>query len=217
MGVSSGREYGLLFLCASVVGSVHRGSPQRHRDTENFQFEFTHTKWRGAEKAIMPERISPVLSKPLARYLELELLLHNFFESTGYCKENYGITCNGCCNENVVEYPKIITGCSELDEERIRIYGVGDLTRSCPYSSDKGCILKTHKTPKCIAYICPQFTRALKEQGIDYDWFETHALLISILNEAKFDWWSGSKIESYRINDEEFSEIKRQIRESLKI
>jgi hypothetical protein len=66
----------------------------------------------GGEKAIMPERIPPALSKPLARYLELELLLHIFFESTGYCKENYGITCNGCCNENVVEYPKIITGCS---------------------------------------------------------------------------------------------------------
>ncbi len=171
----------------------------------------------GREKTTVPERIPPALSKPLTRYLELELLLHKFFDSTGYCKENYGITCNGCCNENVVEYPKIITGCSELDEERIRIYGIGDLKGGCPYSSDEGCILKTHKTPKCIAYICPQFTRALKEQGIDYDWFETHTLLISILNEAKFDWWSGSKIESYRINDEEFSEIKRQIRESLKI
>jgi len=170
----------------------------------------------GGEKAVAVERIPPILSKPLARYLELESILHNFFESTGYCKENYGKTCKGCCNENVVEYPKIITGCSELDEERIRIYGVGNLKGGCPYSSEEGCILKTHKTPKCIAYICPQFARALKEQGIEYDWLETHALLVSILNEAKFDWWSGSKIESYRISDEEFSEIKRQFKKSLK-
>ncbi len=171
----------------------------------------------GREKAIIPERNSPVLSKPLARYLELESILHDFFQSTGYCKENYGITCKGCCNENVVEYPKIITGCSELDEERIRIYGLGDLKRGCPYSSEEGCILQTRKTPKCIAYVCPQFTAALKERGIDYDWLETHTILVSILNEAKFDWWSGSKIESYSIGDDEFSEIKRQLKESLKI
>lgn len=170
----------------------------------------------GREKAIMLDRIPPVLSKPLARYLELESLLHDFFESTGYCRESYGITCNGCCNENVVEYPKIITGCSELQEERIRIYGRGDSRRGCPYSSDEGCILKTHKTPKCIAYICPQFTTALREQGIEYDWLEMHALLVSILNEARFDWWSGSRIESYCISDEEFSEIKMKFKESLR-
>ncbi len=28
----------LLFLCVSVVGSEHSGSPQRHRDIENFRF-----------------------------------------------------------------------------------------------------------------------------------------------------------------------------------
>ena len=33
-----------LFLCDSVVGSVHSGSPQRNRDTENFRFKFTHAK-----------------------------------------------------------------------------------------------------------------------------------------------------------------------------
>jgi len=165
----------------------------------------------------MPERTLLVSSKPLARYLELELLLHNFFKSTGYCKENYGITCNGCCNENVVEYPKNIIGCEDLDAERLRIYGVGDSKRGCPYSSDKGCILGTHKTPKCIAYICPQFAKALNEQGIDYDWFETHTLLMSILNEAKFDWWGGSKIESFSISDEEFLAIKRRFEESLKL
>ena len=164
----------------------------------------------------MPERIPPGSSKPLARYLELELLLHNFFESTGYCRDNYGRTCNGCCNENVVLFPKNISGCRELDVERASIYGSGDYTRGCPYSSDKGCILETHKSPKCIAYICPNFTRALNEAGIDYDWFETHTLLINILNEARFDWWSGSKIESCCINDEEFSAIKRQLEESLR-
>jgi len=172
----------------------------------------------GGERALLPEGPLPDLREPLARYLELESLLHDFFEGTGYCKENYGITCNGCCNENVVLYPKSVTGCSELDAERERIYGRGDITkRSCPYSSDKGCILQTHKTPKCIAYICPQFTRALRVQGIDYDWLETHALLLSILNEAKFDWWSGSKIESFCISEEEFSQIKRQLKESLRI
>jgi len=33
-----------LFLCASVVGSEHSGSPQRNRDTENLRFKFTHAK-----------------------------------------------------------------------------------------------------------------------------------------------------------------------------
>lgn len=96
------------------------------------------------------------------------------------------------------------------------IYGVGDLTRGCPYSSDKGCVLETHKAPKCIAYVCPQFTRALNEQGIDYDWFEIHTLLISILNEARFDWWSNYEVEPYCISDEEFSEIKREFEDSLR-
>ena len=165
----------------------------------------------------MPERITPISSKPLSRYLEMELLLHDFFENTGYCKENYGRTCNGCCNENVVEYPKKYRGCRDLDAERLRIYGAGDSTGGCPYSSDKGCVLGTHKTPKCIAYVCPQFTRALNEQDIDYDWFEIHTLLISVLNEGKFDWWSGSKVESYRISDDEFSGIKRDLKESLEM
>ena len=34
----------------------------------------------GREKATVPERIPPVSSKPLTRYLELELLLHNSHE-----------------------------------------------------------------------------------------------------------------------------------------
>jgi hypothetical protein len=106
-------------------------------------------------------------------------------------------------------------GCRDLDEERMRIYGAGDLTSGCPYSSESGCILATHKAPKCIAYICPQFTKALIEQGINYDWFEVHTLLISILNEGKFDWWSGSKIESHYISDEEFLEIKSRFEELL--
>jgi hypothetical protein len=164
----------------------------------------------------MSEKIAPVSSRSLARYLEMESLLHVFFQSSGFCKENFGRTCNGCCNENVVGYQKKTRGCCDLDAERIWIYGAGDVTRGCPYSSDKGCILETHKSPKCIAYICPQFTRALNEKGIDYDWFEVHTLLVSVLNEAKFDWWSGSKVESYSISDEEFSEIKRKFEGSLK-
>ena len=39
-----------LFLCVSVVGSEHSGSPQRRKDTENFRFKFTHSKQRGATK-----------------------------------------------------------------------------------------------------------------------------------------------------------------------
>lgn len=44
---------------------------------------------------------------------------------------------------------------------------------------------------------------------MDYDWFETHTLLISILNEASFDWWSGAKIESCYISDEELLAMRR--------
>ncbi|MDD4653164.1 MAG: hypothetical protein PHQ34_13170 [Methanothrix sp.] len=163
----------------------------------------------------MPQKIASVTRRSLDRYLEMESLLHNFFDRTGYCRENFGINCNGCCNENVANYPKKYRGCRDLDEERIKIYGVGNLTPGCPYSSESGCILATHKAPKCIAYICPQFTKALNEQGINYDWFEVHALLITILNEGKFDWWSGSKIESHYISDEEFFAIKIQFKELL--
>ncbi len=39
----------------------------------------------------MPEKIAlPVSSKALARYLDMESMLHNFFEWTGYCRENFG-------------------------------------------------------------------------------------------------------------------------------
>jgi hypothetical protein len=162
-----------------------------------------------------PQKITPVSSRALARYLELEALLRNFFEQSGYCKEHFGRTCNGCCNENVAGHPEC-QGDRELDAERLRIYGVGNLTRSCPYSSDNGCVLETHKAPICIAYVCPQFTRALNEQGIEYDWFEIQTLLISVLNEAKFDWLCDSRVESYCISDEEFREIKKEFEISLK-
>lgn len=163
----------------------------------------------------MPQKIVSVTRRSLDRYLEMESLLHNFFDSTGYCRKNYGVNCNGCCNENVANYPKKYRGCRDLDEERMRIYGAGDLTRGCPYSSESGCILATHKAPKCIAYVCHPFTKALNAHGIDYDWFEVHMLLISILNEGKFDWWSGSKIEPHYISDEEFFAIKSRFEELL--
>ncbi len=163
----------------------------------------------------MTEKIECFTRISLDRYLEMESLLHNFFNMTGFCRKNFGINCNGCCNENVANYPKKYRGCRELDAERWKIYGLGNTSRGCPYSSDNGCILATHKTPKCIAYICPPFTKALNDQGISYDWIEVHALLISILNEGKFDWWSGSKIESYCINDDEFFAIKKQFEELL--
>lgn len=163
----------------------------------------------------MTEKIECFTRRSLERYLEMESLLHNFFNMTGFCRENFGINCNGCCNENVANYPKKYRGCRELDAERWKIYGLGNTSRGCPYSSDNGCILATHKTPKCIAYICPPFTKALNDQGIKYDWSEVHALLISILNEGKFDWWSGSKIEPYCISDDEFFAIKKQFEELL--
>ena len=166
---------------------------------------------------IMTANIASISSRSLGRYLEMESLLHSFFEGIGFCRENYGTTCNGCCNENIVLYPKKYYGCWELDEERLRIYGEGDSDRGCPYSSDKGCVLGTHKTPKCIAYVCPQFTKALIDQGIDYDWFEVRTLLNCILNEARIDLLSGLEIEPYCISDKEFSELKRRFDDSIKI
>lgn len=163
----------------------------------------------------MTAEIACIPSRSLARYLEMESLLHSFFDGIGFCRENFGVTCNGCCNENIVLYPKNYYGCWELDEERLRIYGEGDSDRGCPYSSDKGCVLGTHKTPKCIAYVCPQFTKALNEEGIEYDWFEVRTLLNSILNEAKIDLLSGLEIEPFCISDEEFSELKRRFYNSI--
>jgi hypothetical protein len=164
----------------------------------------------------MSENMLADPSKSLQRYLELESILHIFFEGTNYCRESFGQTCQGCCHKNLIEISKYQKECKELERERSRIYGEGDSTRDCPYSSDKGCILETHKAPICIAYTCPPLTKEIKEQGIEYNWFEVQALLINVLNDTNSDWLDESELAAYCISDEEFSKIKKELEDSLK-
>ncbi|MFP4111737.1 MAG: hypothetical protein ACLFPQ_04900 [Candidatus Woesearchaeota archaeon] len=120
------------------------------------------------------------ISKNLRNYLKLESLLSEFFTAADYCineciSKEKGKTSQpkgiGCCNGNF--YLSGSEHIRELEKERISIYGFPDMEdkqEECRYHSEKGCMLKTHKSPLCITFSCDGLKKYLKEQGIDYNW-----------------------------------------------
>ena len=131
----------------------------------------------------------------MQKYLELEALLHQFFNQVNYCKtecihlEDVGARNTshnrfnvGCCDGNA--FLSDFRNHMPLHEKRIELYGEpkDNGIERCGYHAEEGCILKTHKPVLCLAYICPEFEEHLKLQfNIRYNYSEIKRSLSDIL------------------------------------
>jgi len=119
------------------------------------------------------------IKKNLKRYLEIEILLNFFFSAFNYCIKNCvaseieksnGGPVAACCKD---KYHSI----SDLDhpaydllrhEREIR-YGKPeaqinpDPVSPCEYHGPQGCILPTHKSPICLAFMCRKSIDCLRQ------------------------------------------------------
>ncbi|MCG8472958.1 MAG: hypothetical protein MI742_14050 [Desulfobacterales bacterium] len=115
----------------------------------------------------------------LNHYLEMEEILNRFFTLFDYCLKDCVLPelhRNGnqpfaaCCKNR---YYKIY----DLDEpafhllrqEREALYGTPEevkdssLVSPCEYHTNTGCLLPTHKSPICLAFMCRKSIDALRE------------------------------------------------------
>ena len=132
----------------------------------------------------------------LKRYLDTEGLLNHFFARFSYCASmciKPAVARNGtepvtaCCGKKYyMRYDLDHPAFDLLRQERQRLYGKPegrnrtDSDSPCEYHDPKaGCLLTTHKSPTCLAFLCPEAIQALRTKyGIyAYDYLGvSHAL-----------------------------------------
>ncbi len=114
----------------------------------------------------------------LKRYLELEKILNDFCANFNYCLPmciSHELKTNkfavGCCkNKYYCKYDLDIPSYELLRKEREKIYGNPQkyshikTTSPCEYHLPEGCALKTHKSPICNAFFCPEAISFLREK-----------------------------------------------------
>jgi hypothetical protein len=130
-----------------------------------------------------------VIDANLKRYLETEALLNDFFAAFDYCfsrcvaialEQNGNRPVAACCTQAYyalydLDHPAFV----RLRQERERLYGGPedfrwpDPVSPCPcHDPHRGCVLKTHKSPICIAFLCRPAIDCLRGEfgiyGYDY-------------------------------------------------
>jgi hypothetical protein len=107
----------------------------------------------------------------LGRYLELERLLNAFFSASNFCydrciipkrTQNGGLPVAACCRDKYYALFDLDHAVFEqLRQERERLYGKPweqvwvNPVSACEYHDPQnGCILKSHKSPTCLAFLC---------------------------------------------------------------
>ncbi len=132
------------------------------------------------------------LERGLEDYLECERLLTIFFVGVNYCipeclsqkvgkyRERMDMPGDptqfpgnmGCCPYDEFKHSNYesIADRTLLERRRIEKYGEPDDNSAvCGYHAKDGCILKDHKSPICLAYVCPEFADFVHERyGIRY-------------------------------------------------
>jgi hypothetical protein len=124
--------------------------------------------------------INDAVETRLSRYLETEALLNDFFSVFDYClsrcialerEKNGQRPVPACCTGAYyarydLDHPAFV----RLRQERERRYGRPedyhwtDQVSPCPYHDpNRGCVLKTHKSPICIAFLCHPAIDCLRE------------------------------------------------------
>lgn len=157
----------------------------------------------------------------LARYLELEGLLNEFFGAFDFClgqcikpemEKNGNQPVSACCKNKYyklydLDYPAF----DRLKEERELRFGKPEdyhwdhPVSPCEYHNPlTGCILKTHKSPICLAFMCRESIDFLRETyGIfAYDYLGVNYALEWIL--------SGD------FSEHQFQEFKDSIKDMIK-
>lgn len=151
----------------------------------------------------------------LARYLELEGLLNIFFSSLNFCfercvlperKQNGGLPVAACCRDRYyvlfdLDHPAF----ERLRRERERLYGEPgkhsweNPVSPCEYHDpENGCILKSHKSPICLAFLCRKAIDRLRTEfgiyfydylGVNYalEWVLTGILPVGEYLDLKED------------------------------
>ena len=141
-----------------------------------------------------------MIEKNLRRYLETEGLLNAFFSAWGYCVANCiqpEMLKNGnkpvaacCSNKYYALYDLDHPAFERLKEEREKLFGKPEDHRwknpvtTCEYHNpENGCLLSTHKSPICLAYVCQNGIACLRSRyGIyAYDYLGVNYALEWIL------------------------------------
>ncbi|MBI5895045.1 MAG: hypothetical protein HZB24_03215 [Desulfobacterales bacterium] len=141
-----------------------------------------------------------VIARNLRRYLETEKLLNAFFAALDYCwpqcirgamQRNGNRPVAACCQNKYyslcdLEHPAF----ERLRAERETLFGKPadhvweNPVSPCPYHNPgKGCLLDTHKSPVCIAFLCREAIEFLRSRyGIyRYDYLGAYYALEWIL------------------------------------
>lgn len=119
----------------------------------------------------------------LARYLQLERLLNAFFSAFNFCygrcitpkrMQNRGLPVAACCMDKYyVLFDLDHAAFERLRQGRERLYGKPgehawiNPVSPCEYHDpENGCILKSHKSPTCLAFFCRKAIYRLRK---DFD------------------------------------------------
>jgi hypothetical protein len=139
------------------------------------------------------------ITENLTRYLEIEGLLNTFFDAVGYCLEKcvkQALALNGnqpfsaCCkNRYHCLYDLPDSDFDRLRSERENRFGKPEEqpykspVSPCEYHGPFGCVLATHKSPICLAFMCRESIDYIRETyGIyEYDYLGMNYALEWIL------------------------------------
>jgi hypothetical protein len=125
--------------------------------------------------------LSDAIESNLARYLELERLLNEFFSAFNFCydscltpkkMQNSGLLVAVCCRDKYyVLFDLDHAAFERLRQERERLYGkpwehawVNPVSPCEYHDPENGCILKSHKSPTCLAFLCRKAIHRLRSE-----------------------------------------------------
>ncbi len=150
------------------------------------------------------------IEKNLLNYLDIESILNIFFKRFNYCllycinnPEHSNSPNPGCCKGKYYKKYDLDHPAFELlKNEREKRYGSPDDYRHlkrispCEYHTLNGCLLKTHKSPVCLSFMCKESINFLRERhGIFiYDYLGFHYALEWILTGD----FSDGQFEAFR-------------------
>jgi hypothetical protein len=151
-------------------------------------------------------------SEQVENFLEMERILNLFFDEVNYCLDhcikNELIKSNNqpvtaCCQDKYYEKFDLDTpGFFLLRKKREELFGrPEDIKREvtvspCEYHGPHGCMLKTHKSPVCIGFMCRKSIDYIREkfQIFEYDYLGIYYALEWILSGDL----SGKALEDFK-------------------
>ena len=145
-------------------------------------------------------------------YLEVEETLNRFFEQFDYCvsrciqkeqKIDRHSPSFGCCKDKYYKLHDLDHPSFELLRQgRERLYGKPEEIKPasadvfCEYHTPKGCLLKSHKSPTCLSFLCKESIDFLRENHklFEYDYIGVYYALEWILTGDLF----GDALEEFK-------------------